>query len=440
MADSSLSFDIFISYRRDGGETLGRLFFELLKKDYRVFFDHESLSSGRFDTKLLNIISECKDVLFILSKGCFDRCTNPDDWFMKEICCALENNKNIILLIAEDFHMPSGAEVGTLPPQLASLIKYNGYKISVAYIDSLIAKLHNDLKAPTITKLSALDDVSVWRDISSRIGDPDFAASLPKDIKNSILSAAVSACLGDVNGTILNSVIDKTFRQEYNIRPKYRYEIDINKGFRFTAADIDEDKYYELAESISYSKKFITGELDREFWLSFATNLDSLDKELKAENFFFSENLLIDREDMATLISLDEDERYDFYMRDMRVKININGSILSPVDIRFDESGIYARYIIEDDPGRDVNVKIRFRIPQKKTNCYFFASINDPTYSPFIRFSYPEDELDVTMIPFLSRAVTSKDTKIFEGLRELNIENEWVMPVSGAIFIINEEL
>ena len=42
------------------------------------------------------------------------------------------------------------------------------------------------------------------------------------------------------------------------------------------------------------------------------------------------------------------------------------------------------------------------------------------------------------MIPFLSSAITVKDTKVFEGLRELSVENEWVMPVSGAIFMISE--
>ena len=47
-----LTFHVFISYRRSGGEILGRLIFELLKNNYNVFFDHESLSSGRFDTKL----------------------------------------------------------------------------------------------------------------------------------------------------------------------------------------------------------------------------------------------------------------------------------------------------------------------------------------------------------------------------------------------------
>ena len=335
--------------------------------------------------------------------------------------------------------MPSSHEAESIHPQLAQLIKYNGYKISMAYIDSITGKLHKDLKAEVSRKSSSLDDISTWRNISSLLSDEKFVSSLPKDIVNSILYNTVNTCLGEYNGPILNSMIEKSFRQEYNIRSKYRYEISLDKGFVFSSLDIDEDKYFCLSESISYTKKFVHGSIDREFWLSFVTNTDMLDAELKQENFFFSENLMMDKDDLVSLTELDPDDKQDFYMRDMKVKININGKILTPVDIKIDESGIFAKYVIDGSVGTDVDLKIRFRMPQKKTNCYFFASINDPTYSPFIRFSYPEDEIDVTMIPFLSRAVTAEDTKIFEGLRELNIENEWVMPVSGAMFIISEQ-
>lgn len=43
------NFDLFISYRRNGGEVIARLIFELLKnRKYNIFFDHKSLSSGEF--------------------------------------------------------------------------------------------------------------------------------------------------------------------------------------------------------------------------------------------------------------------------------------------------------------------------------------------------------------------------------------------------------
>ena len=44
------------------------------------------------------------------------------------------------------------------------------------------------------------------------------------------------------------------------------------------------------------------------------------------------------------------------------------------------------------------------------------------------------------MIPFINRSVTAKETKIFEGVRELAVENEWVIPVGGAIFLIEKNV
>ena len=439
MPNQALPFKVFISYRREGGEILGRLLYELLKPDYQVFFDHESLSSGRFDTKLLRIIEGCDDVLVILSRGCLDRCKNPGDWFMQEISCALTHGKNIILLITEDFEMPTAELLAELPPEIATLIKYNGHRVSVAYIDSIIAKLHGDMHAPRRGAVKVFDDPENWREFATLLADPAYRERLPNDLLTEILQNAVVASVGEDNGKILNDMIAKSFYKVYNIRTKFRYEIDISKGFDFSVLDVDDDKYYELAESLSWTKRMLVAPFERSFWLSFVTNLDMLDEELKSEAFLFSENLMIEKEELDALIALDDDEKLDFYLHDMRAKLNINGKVLTPTEVRIEESGIFAKYELAEDPSEEVSAKIRFKIPQKKANCFFFSSINDPAYSPFIRFSYPEDELDVTMIPFLSRAITAKDTKVFDGLRELNIENEWVMPVSGAIFIINEQ-
>ena len=67
-------YDIFISYRRDGGEYTARILCDRLQDmGYRVFFDVESLRSGEFNTRLYNAIDSCKDVLVILSPGALDR-------------------------------------------------------------------------------------------------------------------------------------------------------------------------------------------------------------------------------------------------------------------------------------------------------------------------------------------------------------------------------
>ncbi len=439
MEQSNVSFDVFISYRRDGGEILGRLLFELLKEKYKVFFDHESLSSGRFDTKLLRIIEEATDVIVLLTKGCLARCKNPDDWFRREITHAQECEKNIILLMTEDFEIPKGEALAELPEQISTLLKYNGYVLSVAYIDSVLSKLTADMHTKE-KSTSLFENLAVWRSFSQHLSEKRYTENLPETVKLDILRGAVSAFTEEHSGKIMLSMLDR-MKKNKSVRTKYRYEIDIGGEFDFPFDGVDEDKYYKLTESFSYSKTFLSDKPSGEFWIGFITSLDELDSALKNASFFFSENLLIDRAEMERLTSLDEEEKTRFYLSSMRAKLNINGSVLSPETVLIKESGIFAKYLPSDallSPDT-LDAKIYFRIPQRNESGYFFASINDPTYSPFISFTYPEDEFDVQMIPFLNRSVTSKDTKIFDGLRELSIEKEWVMPVSGAVFLITKE-
>ena len=84
------NYDVFISYRRSGGEYTAKILRDRLEDmGYRVFFDVESLRSGYFNTKLYSVIDECRDFLLILSPGALDRCANPDDWVRLEVERAL---------------------------------------------------------------------------------------------------------------------------------------------------------------------------------------------------------------------------------------------------------------------------------------------------------------------------------------------------------------
>ena len=59
----TMKYDIFISYRRDGGDTLAQLIYDrLTDRGYSVFLDIESLRSGKFNEKLFSVIDECRDV------------------------------------------------------------------------------------------------------------------------------------------------------------------------------------------------------------------------------------------------------------------------------------------------------------------------------------------------------------------------------------------
>ncbi|MBR4473557.1 MAG: toll/interleukin-1 receptor domain-containing protein [Oscillospiraceae bacterium] len=114
--------DIFISYRRDGGEMPAMLIFQALQeRGYRVFCDVEVLNAGKFNEALLNSIRACKDFLLVCSPHALDRCSDPEDWVRQEIAEAIRDEKNIVPIMMKDFQFPE-----TLPEEIDSLRFYHG--------------------------------------------------------------------------------------------------------------------------------------------------------------------------------------------------------------------------------------------------------------------------------------------------------------------------
>ena len=132
-------FDIFISYRRNGGEDLAQLlYFHLTNKGYRVFLDIESLRAGKFNEALYAKIEECTDFLLILPPKALDRCVNEGDWVRLEIAHAIKHNKNIIPVIMPDFEIPKKE---TLPEDIRDVIDYHGVETHRRYYLDMIREL-----------------------------------------------------------------------------------------------------------------------------------------------------------------------------------------------------------------------------------------------------------------------------------------------------------
>ena len=115
MNKEQAQYDIFISYRRAGSFETASLIAERLKNaGYRVFFDIESLRSGKFNEKLYSVIESCTDFILVLPGNGLDRCHDRDDWVRLEILHAMKNEKNIIPIMLKDFKwlkpMPEGME------------------------------------------------------------------------------------------------------------------------------------------------------------------------------------------------------------------------------------------------------------------------------------------------------------------------------------------
>lgn len=90
-------YDIFISYRRDGGAQYARILqLMLIQRGYKVFLDYDELTDGIFSDKIKAAIKDAPVFMLVLSKGSMQRCANDGDWVRQEITLAVEQNKHIV--------------------------------------------------------------------------------------------------------------------------------------------------------------------------------------------------------------------------------------------------------------------------------------------------------------------------------------------------------
>lgn len=97
MSNKLQRYDVFISYRRDGGAQYARTLQLMLEmRGYRVFLDYDELVDGQFSPKIEAAIHNSTIYMIVLSKGSMARCANEGDWVRLEIEQALKANKRLV--------------------------------------------------------------------------------------------------------------------------------------------------------------------------------------------------------------------------------------------------------------------------------------------------------------------------------------------------------
>ena len=129
--------DIFISYRRDGGDMAAMYIYQALKdRGYDVFYDVEVLRSGKFNEALREYIGSCKDFILVLSPHALDRCEDENDWVRQEIAEAIRQDKNIIPVMMNGFRFPE-----KLPEEIESVRHHTGLTSSTEYFQESMKRL-----------------------------------------------------------------------------------------------------------------------------------------------------------------------------------------------------------------------------------------------------------------------------------------------------------
>ena len=90
-------YDIFISYRRDGGAQYARILqLMLIQRGYKVFLDYDELKDGTFSDRIISAIKAAPIFMPVLSAGSMKRCANENDWVGKEILLAVQEGKHFV--------------------------------------------------------------------------------------------------------------------------------------------------------------------------------------------------------------------------------------------------------------------------------------------------------------------------------------------------------
>ena len=132
-------YDIFISYRRSSYDTANLIATRLRSAGYSVFFDMETLRSGKFNEQLYEVIDNCKDFVIVLPPNALDRCVNEDDWVRLETCRAMEHNKNIVPIMLNGFVWPQ-----EMPRGMEELCNYQAITASsIEYFDMSMERLQS---------------------------------------------------------------------------------------------------------------------------------------------------------------------------------------------------------------------------------------------------------------------------------------------------------
>lgn len=90
-------YDIFISYRRDGGAQYARILqLMLIQRGYKVFLDYDELRDGAFTDRIIAAIKAAPVFMPVLSADSMKRCVNEGDWVRKEILLAAQEGKHFV--------------------------------------------------------------------------------------------------------------------------------------------------------------------------------------------------------------------------------------------------------------------------------------------------------------------------------------------------------
>lgn len=276
------------------------------------------------------------------------------------------------------------------------------------------------------------------------MSDADTIALFDEEPKKRFLIATLNSLVeNQQEADMIYGIMEPYIEQIYNIRKHFEYEIAVHEyrqGDRY-----DCNKYFKIKESLNYHKIYMgNNKVPQQIRIGFITTLKSLDEALHNEEYMFRENLSMEEEELTKIAKMDPAQRLEWLRDELHLRVLINGEACemngssmngSCLDITFDVGPSCITV------ANEINFGVEFVMPQLRSKMDFLVSISEPTYSPYIKFDYPEDIVDVEMFPFMNDGVEAmvKNAQNDMGECRIRLRNKWVYPISGVVFVMKEK-
>ena len=437
-------FDIFISYRRDGGEIMARLlYFMLTNRGYTVFYDREAMDSGRFDKNIQKAIENCTDFILILSPHIFRKKEGDAvDHVLEEVKCARKNDKNILPLTMQGFDYKEMKEYG-MPEELMDFDKIHAEPILMSSFDYNYIRRKIKLHSKPTNRAGALMDALQYG--NEKASNPgDTFSSIPDSVKKETLRNILISYMPEENADMILNMIQPYLERKFNEKKDFHYVLNISslQNSKCQLCNLPFQnigkKYCRLRERLKFKKQYIRSDGLDEIWIAFTFDDGSLDENLHDDKVFFSESLKLQKEDIEIIKNLSQEEVDQTVISLFKVQVAVNEEVLSYYRADVEETGIYLKYKLPEKMDL-IRFKASFEIPFDYNNNFLYLSISEPTFSPGILVEYEEDNFKANLLPFFDDTMKLTQTASFEGEFEMKAENRWIMPMSGAIVIIREK-
>ena len=153
---------VFISYRRTNFYTALAVYQDLTANGYDAYLDLKNDYADDFEENNFANIKARAHFLVILSPSALEECNEPGDWLRRTIELAIDQKRNIVLILLEGFEFDSPKAIEVFQGSLSLLTHTHGLKIYTEDFSKGLETLRNEFLqvVPSDTILTPLSELT----------------------------------------------------------------------------------------------------------------------------------------------------------------------------------------------------------------------------------------------------------------------------------------